>query len=165
MQKIAVILAAVLIGCSPYQAIDLPAESPLQDRGVEPYVYIDPLRAAMEAETGIPHEIVMRLMISESSLRPIGLHPAINYDGSRDRGFSGVSGRYHDYFAVEFMGGSFNPEAFSESYIFSARYLARLYGALGCKPTAVLAYKMGAGRIDLAGPRMWSIARWVVGGM
>jgi hypothetical protein len=62
------------------------------------------------------------------------------------------------------MNGDFNPEYFTHSFIFSARYISFLYSQTKDMKKAVLAYKMGLKKITKAGPNIKRLAYTIVYG-
>jgi len=156
-------IVAFCASCSAGLKIDLPAESHETLFPVAPYVYEDPVLRDIVAETGIPPDVVFRLLESESSLRPIREHPP-NADGTTDYGWSGVNSAYLGYFTEAYMGGEFDPYSFVQSFRFAARYLAALHALTGCIELSAVAYKVGPARIDRAPERIRRAARYVAGG-
>ena len=144
--------------------IALPAESLHDLVTVEPYAYQDPVVAEIVRETGVPLEILNRLIASESSWRPT-VTSCIREDGSMDIGLAQINSLYLDYFTLEYMEGALNPMHPVDSLWFAARYLARLKARLGSWEAAVVAYKIGPSRVASAPERLWDLARKVVRGI
>ncbi len=98
--------------------------------------------AQAAGETGVPQDILTRLLISESGLDP-DAEGQLNPDGSRDLGIAQLSSRYIEWFAMKYGEGSLNPFDYREAVPVAARYLADLYKLFGCWTCAVGAYKVG----------------------
>jgi soluble lytic murein transglycosylase-like protein len=144
--------------------ITLPAESLHDLVTVDPYTYQDPVVTEIVRETGVPIEILNRLIASESSWRPT-VTSCIREDGSMDIGLAQINSLYLDYFTLEYMEGALNPLHPVDSLWFAARYLARLKARLGSWEAAVVAYKIGPSRVASAPSRLWDLARKVVRGI
>lgn len=168
MRKIAVVLGFALIaalsGCGGSPAPDLPAES-LRDLigGPGRYRYVDPVVSEIVAETGVPLDVLIRLIESESSWR-VHVRSCIRQDGTYDIGLAQINVAYLDYFTAEYMEGALDPLHPVDSLRFAARYLGDLRRKTGNWEDAVVAYKSGLGRVGSEPVWVRRIAVWVVRG-
>lgn len=114
------------------------------------------------AESGIPFEIMDRLIDSESAWNPYAV--GYNLDGSKDMGLAQLNSAYLGYYAAEFWDGDLDPFCPEQNVRVASRYMARLYEKTGSWERAVIAYKIGPSRVHEAGPRLKRLARYVVRG-
>lgn len=113
-------------------------------------------------ETGIPLDILFRLIDSESAWNPSARN--VNADGSEDIGLGQLNSAYLSYYASMFGDGDLDPYCPEQNITITARYMVHLYDRVGSWEGAVVAYKIGPSRIDKAGPGLRKVARYVARG-
>lgn len=147
---------------APPEELVLPAlpptpEVPLLDAPAD----FAPLVAAAAEEAGVPAWILGRILAAESGWSATAL--GINEDGSRDLGIAQLGERWLADFAwFDNAGQAFDPFLPAEAIPVAARYLARLYRAVGSWPAAVAAYNCGLSRVrggDIPGRTLAYVAK------
>jgi soluble lytic murein transglycosylase-like protein len=141
LQVLVVILAVGVVILTG--AILLRSSRPIPPRAIEGDPFEQMIRSAA-TKAGVPLEVFVRLLLSESELNPLATGPE-NQDGSVDKGIGQLNSYYIAWFGEKYAPGQvLDPYDPSQALPVAAYYLADLADMFkGCWACAVGGYKRG----------------------